>query len=204
MMASADVGCKRMLPGLTLRASRSGTSKRWRQFHPERLLEQLHVAEVLFSRDVTLGVTAHLSLRGKALNPCAVDGAHSCEGVGREHPVIPVVHPMDCRAVGPDGHRMKVDLVARRAGQPERVWNRSLSNDEVRWPEQFQSLRNVAHADDDVEIIVRTRLTPEQRIDPPATVYPDRNASLLQLGDEPADGRCIHDVGSLSRLHRSG
>jgi hypothetical protein len=65
---------------------------------------------------------------------------------------------------------MKVELVARRIDQYERVWNRALPNDEARWLKHVHNLENVDHADDDVEIMMRARLTTEQRIDPPAAV----------------------------------
>ena len=109
------------------------------------------------------------------------------EALGREHPIVAVLHPVHAVPLRVKDHRVDVDLVPRAVAQDEvRVGLATVELVAVAG-ERLTHRRNVAHADDEVEILVGARLLAEQRVDRPAAVEPRVDPGAVKALEDRRD-----------------
>ena len=129
---------------------------------------------------VVARVTEHLDLGSETANPAARNGPETGEPGGGIDPVLAALHPIDAVARFVEHHGMDVDLAAFVVGQLEA--HRCCTAHTTVAPSCQQRLErpHCAELYDEIQVVMRTRLCLEHRIDAPPSVEPHLDADRLE------------------------
>jgi hypothetical protein len=137
-------------------------------------------------------VADHHGLGREAGNLVSQDAADAAEGLGGVDPVLAAGHPVDPVAVRREGHRVHVHLMSLAIDELEARGRLAGGEHVAAFAQRLLDLRAVLEPGHAVEVVVRSRLLPEQRVDRPAAVEPDRDAARLQMREQVEDTHGVH------------
>src|SRR5918999_429496 len=133
-----------------------------RQLQPEAPREEFHVTVVLLRERVPVRVAEHLRLRRQAPDARAAHEPLAAEVSRRVDPVLAVLHPVDAVAGFVEGDGVDIDFEPRAVGEHERVRRLAPEHTEAPRREKLPEPRHVLNGQDDVNVLVWSRLRPEQ------------------------------------------
>lgn len=132
-------------------------------------------------------VAEHLDLRRQASKVTLRDEAPTSEAGRREHPVVAVRHPIDAVPAVIEPHGMDVDLAPLRVAQDEIGIGCALDQSEAVVYEDQAHPRHVADTHDEVQIVMRSRLLPNEGVDTPSSLDPGLDPRVFEAIDDASD-----------------
>ena len=146
--------------------------------------------EVGLGRLVADGVAEHLDVRGEASHLAPLDPAPPAEALRRVPPILAILHQVDAVTGLVEGHRMHVDFPCTLVTEHEIRDRLAPDETEAGICERVSHRPDRVHPYDEVEVVVRSRLLAERRIDCPTAVEPRV---------DPGDVEAIEDLDDVHR-----
>src|SRR4051794_40277369 len=142
-------------------------------------LAQRDDVALVFVVELVAGRVVHEhDLGSQARDVLAENPADAAEAGGGEDPILAVLHPVDALAARLHRGGMDVHLVAGGVDEHEAGRRGVIHHGVTHFFERGDDVSVVLHPRDEVEIVVRARLRPEECVDRPPAVEPHRDVAL--------------------------